>query len=57
MERCLYKSFGIKGLRQEVKTTKQSVYYMNTNEPLNLVVLIALAGAGPDLGGPMSSMD
>jgi len=30
-------------LGQEAKTTKQSVYYMNTNEPLNLT---ALAGEG-----------
>jgi len=31
--------------------------YMNTKVPLNLAVLSALAGAGPALGIPMSSID
>jgi hypothetical protein len=36
---------------------KPSAYYMKTNEPLKMVVLTALVGAGLALGVPWSGMD
>jgi hypothetical protein len=38
-------------------TLKLSVYYTDSNQPLNLATLTALAGARPALGSPTSILE
>jgi len=51
------RGYGEKWRLQRDRICKQSVYYKNSNEPLEVATLTALAGAGPGLGRPTFSMD